>query len=220
MSTRVVVWAFDQRVESSAAKLVLVKLADNANDDGMCWPSHAYLSKHCELSKASIKRHVAYLASRNLVEVIPRFKDGVALTNAYRILVDGGGVNPDRGGVTSEPRVGSQVSYRTVIEPKNTLSPRANAMPEDGWSLDQVLEAANHPGVSVDAGMARAYFDNRTAAGWVDGAKREVARTLSGLQADLRKWRANESRHEKPGKKGLVNTWHQEKPDTDMRKAF
>jgi hypothetical protein len=33
-------------------KLVLIKLADNANDSGECWPSYKHIADHCECSKA------------------------------------------------------------------------------------------------------------------------------------------------------------------------
>ena len=45
-------WAWQQEVDDPSAKLVLVKLADSANDDGVCWPSHRKLARDCGLSDA------------------------------------------------------------------------------------------------------------------------------------------------------------------------
>ncbi|WP_409365500.1 helix-turn-helix domain-containing protein [Klebsiella pneumoniae] len=41
------------KVGNPARKLVLLKLADNANDDGICFPSYQYIADKCEMSKRS-----------------------------------------------------------------------------------------------------------------------------------------------------------------------
>jgi hypothetical protein len=67
-------------------------------------------------------------------------------------------------------------------------------MPADGWSLSSVLAESNNPTVAVPEKTAREYYDARTAAGWVDATKRDVARSLEALRSDLRKWKAGEDR--------------------------
>ena len=42
MSGKVVGWAMEQITGSPTAKLVLIKLADNANEHGICWPSKMF----------------------------------------------------------------------------------------------------------------------------------------------------------------------------------
>ncbi|EHT4465170.1 helix-turn-helix domain-containing protein [Salmonella enterica] len=39
-------------------KLVLIKLADNANDNGECWPSYQHIADHCECSRSAIRSHI------------------------------------------------------------------------------------------------------------------------------------------------------------------
>ena len=46
------------KVGNPLRKLVLLKLADNANDNGECWPSHGNIADHCEISERSAKAHV------------------------------------------------------------------------------------------------------------------------------------------------------------------
>ncbi|ECM3181695.1 helix-turn-helix domain-containing protein [Salmonella enterica subsp. enterica serovar Newport] len=39
-------------------KLVLIKLADNANDNGECWPSYRHIADHCECSRSAVRSHI------------------------------------------------------------------------------------------------------------------------------------------------------------------
>lgn len=49
------------------AKLLLLKLADYANDKGKCWPSISTLSRETELSESTIYRKLGELESANLI---------------------------------------------------------------------------------------------------------------------------------------------------------
>jgi biotin operon repressor len=42
-------------------KLVLIKLADNANDNGECWPSYQHIADHCECSRSAVREHIEAL---------------------------------------------------------------------------------------------------------------------------------------------------------------
>lgn len=92
---------------------------------------------------------------------------------------------------------------------------KAGSFPDGGWTQAQVIEAAGCPTVAMKPQDAAEYHDTRCAAGWIDAAGRQVARTIGALKADLRKWKRGAARR----KTGLVNTW-QGNPDNPMRKAF
>ena len=64
MSIRTLDWAFKQKCKSPAQKLVLIKLADNANDDGKCWPSQRYVAEHCEMSRQTVWATVRHWQNR------------------------------------------------------------------------------------------------------------------------------------------------------------
>ena len=53
MSGKCVGWAMEQKIGSPVGKLVLVKLADNANDDGVAWPEVKRMVTDTELSDAT-----------------------------------------------------------------------------------------------------------------------------------------------------------------------
>ena len=70
-------------VGNPARKLVLLKLADNANDDGVCFPSYQYIADKCEMSKRSAISHIDDLIKMGLVtKKARRNKDGSS-TNLY-----------------------------------------------------------------------------------------------------------------------------------------
>ena len=88
MSFKYVIGAFDARVGSAATKLVLIKLADNANDQGVCWPSYQTIADHCEMSKRSVINHIHKLESLGLVRVIHRKKeDGNNQSNMFQLYL-------------------------------------------------------------------------------------------------------------------------------------
>lgn len=89
MSINMISWAFQQQVGNPLRKLILIKLADNANDDGYAWPSIARIANQTEASRDSVIRHIAALEQQGLLETIRRKKDGVNLPNHYRLCLGG-----------------------------------------------------------------------------------------------------------------------------------
>lgn len=53
-------------------KLVLIKLADNANDSGECWPSYRHIADHCECSRSAVREHVGALIALGLLAKVNR----------------------------------------------------------------------------------------------------------------------------------------------------
>lgn len=64
-------------------KLVLLALADSANDDGVCWPSVTELVSKSGLSERAVQKVVGGLSERGLVKVHRRYKQ----SNIYQIDV-------------------------------------------------------------------------------------------------------------------------------------
>ncbi len=67
MSMDLMAKAFKIPVGNPLRKLILVKLADNANDQGECWPSYGYIAQLCECSKSAVKSHIAALVDMGIV---------------------------------------------------------------------------------------------------------------------------------------------------------
>lgn len=122
-------------------KLVLIKLADNANDYGECWPSYKHIADHCECSKSAVRDHIDALISMGLLvkENRPGVKNGKGnASNLYCMKLD----NPmppksiapmpsESTGMPSEsippmPCGGTRTShsFEPVIEPKDPPNPQ------------------------------------------------------------------------------------------------
>ncbi|MDI7595048.1 helix-turn-helix domain-containing protein [Cronobacter malonaticus] len=67
MSMNLMAKAMSIKVGNPLRKLVLIKLADNANDDGECWPSYQHIADHCECSKSAVKEHISALIKLGLM---------------------------------------------------------------------------------------------------------------------------------------------------------
>jgi DNA-binding transcriptional regulator YhcF (GntR family) len=85
MSLTAMVWALKQKVGNPAAKLVLLKIADNANDRGLAWPSISTIAEICEIDKTTVRRHLKRLEELNLVGVIHRRAEEINLSNHYQL---------------------------------------------------------------------------------------------------------------------------------------
>lgn len=92
MSIAAIAWAFKQSVGNPLRKLILVKLADNANEDGYCWPSIDRIVRDTETSRDTVIRHIHALERDGILTVVRRRKDGVNLPNHYQLNVGGEGV--------------------------------------------------------------------------------------------------------------------------------
>lgn len=60
--------AWQTKCATHTAKLVLLKLADNANDQGFCWPSIATVAEHCGLSGQGVRNQIRALEDAGLIK--------------------------------------------------------------------------------------------------------------------------------------------------------
>jgi DNA-binding transcriptional ArsR family regulator len=67
-------------------RLVLLALADNANDAGRCWPGIEYLAGKCQVHRSTVMRQLEKLVDSGLVVVEERRRsNGSRRSNLYRI---------------------------------------------------------------------------------------------------------------------------------------
>ena len=168
MSSKLLGHVWDLELPDHATKLVLLRLADSANDEtGECWPSLKYIQDKCNVkSKNTIRRALEILEQMGLVVVIKRKLSASQNTsnlyklNIERILNNGkrlggsnselGGSNSELGGSNSELGGGSNSEPRTnnSLEPINestsssgkNFQPRAKAK-KNVFSDDDLMAA-------------------------------------------------------------------------------
>ena len=81
--------AMSLEVGNPTRKLVLIKLADQANDKGECYPSYSTIAKAAECSKRSAMTHVEQLEKDGFLIIQRRkVKDNQNLSNVYILTLD------------------------------------------------------------------------------------------------------------------------------------
>ncbi|HBA34861.1 MAG TPA: hypothetical protein DCZ12_12070 [Gammaproteobacteria bacterium] len=88
MSMTLMVEAMQALVGHSGRKLVLIKLADNANDDGVCWPSYQNIADHCEMGRSTVKQHIKTLEKDGFLTVAER--NGGRSSNKFQLHIGDG----------------------------------------------------------------------------------------------------------------------------------
>jgi hypothetical protein len=81
MSTHILSACWRLSGMSSTQKLVLISLADQANDDGVCWPSISRMSERTCLSDRAIRDAVKWLTESGVLSVEHRYNS----SNVYTI---------------------------------------------------------------------------------------------------------------------------------------
>lgn len=90
MSLMMMTEAFKKKVGNPARKLVLIKLADNANDKGECWPSYGHIANECEMGKSTVRAHIKALADAGFLVIKNRRDGDMNQSNLYVLTLDNG----------------------------------------------------------------------------------------------------------------------------------
>ena len=130
MSMELMVRAMKIKVGNPLRKLVLLKLADNASDQGECWPSVPYIAEQCEISERSVQNHIQQLVKDGLVRIEERkAENGLNRSNVYHLVLNSYGADAAPYGANPAPMGASaaggrvqelhpeSVSLEPVIEP-------------------------------------------------------------------------------------------------------
>lgn len=172
-------WAWHQDLKP-VPKLVLMALADAADDQGICWPSVATVATKVGVSTRTVRRVMQGLVRCQLLTAESRHRsDGSCSSNRYRLLMGGGdrlSPAPDGGdttpghlhqgppdtGVIPGTTIGTQ---KESPQPPETVTRPDKAMPENGGS-----------GASTDLVYPKALST---------AAQEQARQKLAGLPADL-----------------------------------
>ena len=113
MSNYVLTWVWKKAPQMDpTCLLVLLSLADQANDDGYCWPSQKSTAARCRISVRQVQRWIDHLVDIGILESNIR----TGTSNMYRVISAGrdttsmsqGGTTPTTGGVRHPPRSNHQ----------------------------------------------------------------------------------------------------------------
>ncbi|ECC2038763.1 helix-turn-helix domain-containing protein [Salmonella enterica] len=138
MSMMLMVKAMQIKVGNPLRKLVLLKLADNASDQGECWPSYQYIADQCEISKRSVMNHIDELCKSGLLKKVFRKGPKGNATNVYILTIPGAGDSP---GVVQEIHQGS--AGDSLLGAGDSPGGSAGAAPRISHSFEPVNEPLN-----------------------------------------------------------------------------
>ncbi|ENC9153706.1 helix-turn-helix domain-containing protein [Salmonella enterica subsp. enterica serovar Senftenberg] len=107
MSMNLMAKAMSIKVGNPLRKLVLIKLADNANDEGECWPSYQHIADQCEVSRSTVKSHIRALEDMGLLKREFRRKGELNQSNVFYLTLDNAQQNPPESGGAGADRGGA-----------------------------------------------------------------------------------------------------------------
>lgn len=92
MSFKLMAEVFDVKVGSPIRKMVLLKLADQANDNGECYPSYETIANACELSRRSVITHIKWLEDNGYLWIEHRYNHEAKknFSNMYHLTLSKG----------------------------------------------------------------------------------------------------------------------------------
>lgn len=120
MSIQAVSWALSQDIDAPAVKLLLVSIANYADDNGECWPSQKSLASDTSMSARSVQRHMKTLEDLGYIETeARRTENGARTSNAIRLVTTA----PPPTNCRTPPRQRCQGAYdNSVVPPTTTVS--------------------------------------------------------------------------------------------------
>ena len=145
MSLILMAKAFSVNVGNPTRKLVLLKLADNANDHGECWPSYKHIADQCEISRRTAMTHINALCDEGLIQKTTRKGPNGNSSNMYLVALDGKKRKPKkRGGENTSP------DGENISPPSESVSPPSeNGSPTPGENISPGIchsfEPVNEP---------------------------------------------------------------------------
>jgi len=77
--------------KDTSLKLVALSLADQANDDGECWPKVTSIADRAEMSPRTVQRHLSTMESSGLIVKVPRFQGERQQSNIYQFNLEAEG---------------------------------------------------------------------------------------------------------------------------------
>ena len=162
MSMELMVRAMKAKVGNPLRKLVLIKLADNASDQGECWPSVPYIAEQCEISERSVQNHIKQLVEDGLVSVeVRKAATGLNRTNVYKLNLPSGanaapsGARPAPGGESAAPVSGAGAAPGTSQFSEPVNEPVNENLFDLAWGLYPKRAGGNSKCAALKAWDAR-----------------------------------------------------------------
>lgn len=128
MSTIIMTACWPLQGMNASQKAVLISLADNANDEGVCWPSIDYIAMRTCLSVRSVQGAIRYLQEAGILTI----SDRNGRSNVYTIKPENHKLDPRKSCTPAEsapPQKESKPPQNLHPTPAESAEASANAAP-------------------------------------------------------------------------------------------
>lgn len=200
MSIQAVSWALETECPSSAAKLVLVALANYADEYGECFPSLAKLAQIAGTTRQNVSQHIKKLSEAGLVAKQERERrNGSQASNVYVLSINGCQVPLDGGKAPLDTCKAPLDPILTVTQP--SVTPNGVTHTSEPDELQQAVDDWNATADEHGLSRVQKLTKSRKAklkarlkdAGGIEGWRAALAKVsespfLLGKESD---WRAN-----------------------------
>ncbi len=127
MSLHSLSWAMQQQGLKPTEKLILLVLADHADNSGTCFPSMNRIAELVGVKRRSIAKNMAILEDRGLMQRVPRTRpDGSLTSNAFVLSVGDVPQDMTSGHTEQDMNPSNTASSETIVSDKPAL--------DDEWS--------------------------------------------------------------------------------------
>ncbi|MGI0120105.1 DnaT-like ssDNA-binding domain-containing protein [Zooshikella sp. RANM57] len=139
MSVKVSDWVFELPL-TPTTKLVLLVLAYQADDEGVCWPSMSTIARRASCSIRTVRRHIRLLEEMQLLTSKSRGRsNGSRSSNEYQLVV-------------GKTLVGSENSPDFELEPEAEQNSACSSENPDSNTPVNLTEAKSSPGHNLVRG--------------------------------------------------------------------
>lgn len=158
MSIKVTNWVWARSESRNGARLVMLALADRADDGGLAWPSVDDLAERTRLTPRAVRKCVAELVSLGELEV--ENGGGRHRSNRYRIIPKPGTIDRVTDGKPGTlDRVSSSETLNSAHETLNFETETLNS------ATRNPVQSSPEPSVEPSREPSRNHHSNRAAAG-------------------------------------------------------
>lgn len=142
MSTIIMSACWPLQGMSPAQKAVLISLADQANDQGVCWPAVDSIAMRCCLSKRAVQQAIKWLRGAGIVSVEERQGRSTMYSVTPAAYAPQQHMHPrSKCTPAANAPTPADAAPRTVIEP--TREPSGNLLPtRSGPATDEAMQEA------------------------------------------------------------------------------
>jgi len=145
MSWQALNWAAEQNTGSPHSKLLLLLLANRADENGICWPSQISLADQAEQSRDTVQRHLKSMEGRFIARARTKRTKGRWPGYVYQLLMPHAPV-ADSGDLQERP-ARKRVARATIRRAKIDPLPRGSQLdtPPPQFVATPLLAARSEP---------------------------------------------------------------------------